>query len=475
MKNDIKLLIKLLGLILKVFSVFNAVPAAVAIISALYTSDINELWISLYFSIIGAISYILGRALESVKVDMKDLIRKPYITISAIALSWLILPLIGGIIYWITGLSWVDAYFESMSAWSTTGFTMYKSVETLPYSIRFWRSFEQWLGGIGIVTFAVYILKNNRILYSIVKFEGKEDFIEPTIESTIRRIFKIYAVLTFIGASFLSFSGLDAFTSINLSMTALATGGMSPIDYLNLNILQKAILILLMLAGATSFVFYAKLQQKKWNYVKKYEPLYWMLALIFLVSLLGTLVDKLPFIDAFFHATSGLTCTGFSYENLKSLSDAYVFGIISLMIIGGAVGSTSGAIKIDRIIILFKGLKQKIKEIISAPKEIIVEAYINQIIEYKDVYNVGLYFFIYIIILLVSSILFALYTRNFLYAMFEVASAMGGVGLSLGYISSAMPLVYKILFIFLMWAGRIELFIALAFIVSLSKFVHSKA
>ncbi|MEM5880211.1 MAG: potassium transporter TrkG, partial [Candidatus Aenigmatarchaeota archaeon] len=231
----------------------------------------------------------------------------------------------------------------------------------------------------------------------------------------------------------------------------------------------KAILIFLMISGATSFFVHSKIIDGKIKILKIYEPLKWLIILAIFSGILGLVSSNIEFIDSFFHSVSAITCTGFSYLKLNNISESYIFSLIILMLIGGAVGSTAGAIKIDRFIILFKGLKKKIKELIETEDTVVVETYINNIIDDEDIMNAGLYFFIYILILMISSIIFSFFTNNFLHALFEVSSAMGNVGLSLGYISPNMPLLYKILFIFLMWGGRLEFITIITFFYSIIK------
>ncbi|MEM4680398.1 MAG: potassium transporter TrkG [Nanopusillaceae archaeon] len=468
--NSFLLLLKIIGMIIKIFSFFNLILSWVALYFGIVNKSFLELYIAFIFAVIGFISYGIGYLLEKkIKITYEEIKNKPYINIIAIAISWLIIPLVGSIPYYFTGLSFIDAYFESMSAWSTTGFTFYQNINDLPNSIKFWRSFQQWIGGIGIIAFIVYLIKNNKILYSIVKFEGRGEFIEPTIEQTITKIFKLYAIITFIGISLLTFTGMPFFQSLNLSMTAIATGGMIPIDYLNLNSTQKIILIFLMISGATSFFVHSKIIEGKIKILKMYEPIKWLMILAIFSGILGLVSNNMEFIDSFFHSVSAITCTGFSYLKLNNISESYIFSLIILMLIGGAVGSTAGAIKIDRFIILFKGLKKKIKELTETEDTIVVETYINNIINDEDIMNAGLYFFIYVLILMISSIIFSFFTNNFLHALFEVSSAMGNVGLSLGYISPNMPILYKILFIFLMWGGRLEFITIITFFYSIIK------
>lgn len=461
--------LKFFGSIFKVFSIFHFLAFLASIIIGIFTLNTFEFIYALFFFISGIILYIIGFLLENrIKISFEKLKTKHYVVISAIAFSWLVLPLVSGIVYILTGLNVIDAYFESMAAWTTTGFTMYKDLESLSFSVKFWRSFEQWIGGIGIIAFLVYLLKDNKILYHIVKFEGREELFEGTLEHSIKEIFKIYAILTFFGASLLSFTGMDFFTSINLSMTALATGGMIPISSLNLILLQKIILIVLMIFGATGFLFHYKVFfQDNFKFIKIYEPLKWMVFLIAIVSILGYFSSKINIIDSIFHTVSAITCTGFSYIDLLKTSEGYIFSLIILMIFGGAVGSTAGAVKIDRIIILIKGIRRYVKSISVPSKEVVVETYMNREIKDEDILNAGIYFFLYVLILMISAILFTFYTQNFLYSLFEVASAMGNVGLSLGFVSTDMPLVYKLLFIFLMWGGRIEFLIVIAFLYNL--------
>lgn len=471
MKQDIKILAKLLGEVLYLLSFFHIVPSIVGLISLAMFQDIREMSYITMFASISLILMLLGRFLKRIDANLDKLKIKPYLIAGAVGLAWLIVPFLGGIIYYYTGLSPVDSMFESMSAWTTTGFTAYNNVTDLSYSVKFWRSFEQWIGGLGIIVFLVFMISKNSLVYDMVRIEGREDFIEPTAKHTLIKMMKLYVSLTFIGAALLSFAGMDIFTASNISMTALATGGMTPFTQFSPTAIQQAIIILLMLAGALNFAFHAMVFEGRIKKAfKRYEPLKWFIALISISGIIG-IVNGINPLSSFFHSVSAITCSGFGYDDLAKKPEAYIFSLIALMIIGGGIGSTAGGIKIDRFIILVKGIKLQLRKILHPRDMSIVERYMNSIIDEKVLAMVGVFFFSYVSTLFISSILLTFHTKDFVKSMFEVASAMGNVGLELNIVSS-LPAIYKILLIIDMWLGRLEIFAAFALILSLYKIIR---
>ncbi|MFA5050267.1 MAG: potassium transporter TrkG [Candidatus Micrarchaeia archaeon] len=207
--------------ILELFSYFNLVPAVLPLL----IFGTEEWKTSLYFIIQGTAMLLLALVIKHFHKEVKEEIPL-HCNIVSIVLAWILIPLLSCFVYYMNGLPILDAYFESVSAWTTTGFTIYESVGGLPHQIIFWRSFEQWMGGLGIVAFVFFLLDQSTNPFLFSKAEGRSDFIKPTMRGTLKTILKIYAALTFIGIAFLSFTGMDLFTSLNMAMTAVPTGGL---------------------------------------------------------------------------------------------------------------------------------------------------------------------------------------------------------------------------------------------------------
>ncbi|MFA5050276.1 MAG: potassium transporter TrkG [Candidatus Micrarchaeia archaeon] len=449
--------------IIELFSYFNIVPA----LFPLLVFGIQDLNFSMYFIIQGFAMLIFARLIKQFFGPIEEDIPFSH-NLIAIVLAWIMIPFFCAYVYFQTGLGVLDSYFESVSAWTTTGFSIYPNLSELPKQVIFWRSFEQWLGGLGIVAFVFFLFEQKTNPFLFTKTEGRIDFIKPTMKGTLKTILKIYFLLTFIGLSLLSFSGMDFYNALNISMTAIPTGGFIPTQQLETTHLQNMIIILLVVFGATPFFIHYNLYRGRFSPIFKYTPLHLMVLFIVLVSFLGISSNIDP-MDAIFHSASAMTNAGFSISKLDSSLGSYFYALIVLMLIGGCLGSTAGAVKIDRVFIVIKGIKLKIEKMLSPPDAIVIERFMNHSIKDEHIANASLIILIHLAVFLSAALILNFYADDLSSSLFEVASAMGNVGLSDGIVGAGLPGAYKSLFIFLMIAGRIEFLTFLVFIASIFK------
>ncbi|UCC91600.1 MAG: TrkH family potassium uptake protein, partial [Candidatus Aenigmatarchaeota archaeon] len=243
---DTKVIFKSVGTCFKYASFVFLVPV---IVSLIY----GEYFAMPYFFLSFLVALILGLFLEKVFYTERTTRFEEGFVI--VALIWMVMTLISTIPFvFVSGTGFVDALFESMSAWTTTGFSLL-DLETTPYSILFWRSFAQWVGGIGIVVLALSgLFKTSNTLYII---EGHER-IKPNVINAVKTIWWIYIFYTIIGITLLFVAGMPLFDSVNHAMTGIATGGMGThsgsIGFYNSPAIESVMMFIMILGGISFFM-----------------------------------------------------------------------------------------------------------------------------------------------------------------------------------------------------------------------------
>ena len=395
------------------------------------------------------------------------------------ALGWLLMSVVGGIPYFLSGyLNPLDSWFESMSGFTATGLTMFPDVESLPRSILLWRSLTEWIGGVGVIALFLSVMyRTSRVVQTLYFAEGRSDKTEPTIIGTVRKIWLIYLFYTLLFAFIFYLLGAPAFDAINISMTALATGGFA---VTNNSIAAYPVgvaiaMIFAMAFGGISFVSHINLFKGRVREFFSIEVKAMVVIVLFamLISIphmmtLGMTLENAT-LNSSFHIVSALTGTGFSVSDLAQMTD-YEKTILSLMMIfGGAYGSTSSALKLIRVIVLFYGIFWYIK-VRLAPRSAVIPFKIGKkVFEPAEVRDVSIYTTTYLLFLLVGAMILMLYGNSLADSIFEVASAEGNVGLSVGITSPFMPAVEKIVLILEMWFGRLEIFPVLIMLADIVK------
>jgi trk system potassium uptake protein TrkH len=427
----------------------------------------TDLTLLLSFILPAAFSLILGYYLiKTIKV--KELSWRSAIFVAA--LSWLLIPLIGCIPFiFVTKLSFIDAFFDSMSGFTTTGLTMINNVETCPNTILFWRSLIQWVGGVGVIVLFLSILAGSgTAAVKLYIAEAHRERITPNIIGTVRRIWWIYVFYTCIGVLLLFLAGMPLFDAINHCMCGLATGGFSiknsSIGAYNNSYIEIAVVVIMIL-GSISFATHYYLLRRHFKAVIKNAELRLMFFIIILCTFLlsiflittGTYSELDSLRTSFFQVTSALSGTGFTTINISNLGDFAKVLLTLLMIIGGGYGSTSGAVKLIRSVVMLKAIRLYLKKYL-LPEGAVVQLKIqDRIIEEAEILEAFRFSVLYIIFLGFGTFVLMALGYPFVNSMFEAASAQGNVGLSAGITSVDLHIIGKIVLIFEMWAGRLEI------------------
>ncbi len=384
------------------------------------------------------------------------------------AIGWLLMSFFGAIPFILSGyLNPLDAWFESMSGFTATGLTMFTDVESLPRSILLWRSLTEWIGGVGVIALFLSVMyRTSRVVQSLYFAEGRSDKTEPTIVGTVRKIWGIYLFYTLLFALIFYLLKVPLFDAINISMTALATGGFA---VTNNSIAAYSpyvaiAMIFAMAIGGISFVSHINLFKGR---VREFFSIE-LKAMVIIIVLFSTIMLlhlawlgeswNEAALQTFFHITSALTGTGFSISDLANLTSFDKTFLILSMIFGGAYGSTSSALKLIRVVVLVYGIVWYVK-VRLYPKSAIIPFKIGKkVFESTEVRDVSIYTTTYLFMLLLGAMIFMAYGNSLVNSLFEVASAEGNVGLTVGITSPFMPWVEKLTLILEMWFGRLEIF-----------------
>ena len=457
-KNDVFLIAKNSGLLMVGIGVLCLIPI---IIDLIY----------LEFNIVGylipaSISIALGLIFS--KVFDKNIKRKMRMKHGMIisSLSWLWACLICGLaMYLITGMNIEDALFESMSALTGSGITIFPDVEILPQSILFFRALQQWVGGLGVVVMIVAILtKPGTASAKLYESEAREERLKPSTKATLFQTIKIYLIYTAAGIILYLLAGMPAFDSICNTFTIISTGGMS-IKNLNIGFYHNDIIyfitIILMILGATSFLVHYKVIKTRGRSLIHDLQFRVMITLIAVTTIILYLVSHIVPIELLFTIVSAITTTGASVQSSTVMGTWPTFVIIvlmTLMTIGGSSGSTVGAIKLIRIITFFKGTYKHLREILSPEGRVIPIQISGHKLTEKAILQSGNYITLYFLCILITWSLICLYGHEPIVSLFYTISLQGNVGLEIGPLTQALQPELKLMSIFNMWSGRLEIY-----------------
>ncbi|WP_407408938.1 TrkH family potassium uptake protein [Methanobrevibacter sp.] len=457
-RTDLLIIIRNMGLLMIGIGVISLVPIIVDLIY-LEFNFIN-------FLLPSAISIAIGLFITHVldEYSLSKIRLKHAMIISS--LSWLWAGIVGGVILqMVTGLSIVDGIFESISALTGSGITIYPDVESLPHSVLFFRGFQQWIGGLGIIVMIISVLtKPGTISSKLYRSEARDEYIKPSTKATIKQFLKIYLIYTAVGIILYSLAGMPIFDSVCNTFSIISTGGMS-VKNANIGFYNDEIIyfitIILMILGATSFVVHYNIIKTRGKSIINDLQFQAMITLIAISTLLIYFTSKIIPMDILFVIVSAITTTGASIESsvvMGGWPPFAIFIIISLMLIGGSTGSTVGAIKLMRVITFFKGIYKNSREIWS-PESSVVSVKVSDKKLTDDVAaQSGNYIALYFLCILITWALLCLYGHNAFDSLFFTISMQGNVGLEIGQISQTLEWPLKIMGIFNMWTGRLEIY-----------------
>ncbi|MEM4663014.1 MAG: TrkH family potassium uptake protein [Candidatus Diapherotrites archaeon] len=451
---DAFIVLKILSNFLRFLGVVLIIPAIIAI----YYGEIFYAEVFLYMALILTVSFSISYFLLGKKET------KIKHAIVAIALGWFVVGAVSMIPFVIWGMDPVDAYFESISGWSTTGLTMIEKPEVLPYSLNFWRGFIQWLGGFGIVILALMFYERPKTAQELFRAEGRSEDFYINFSKIARLIVGIYTFYTLLGIILFLLSGMALFDATVHAFTTIATGGFSTrsegLGSFGLRAMVSAVII--MLAGGISFVSHRELLKGNFCGFFSNPEIKLMFAILFSFTVLIFFSSLTPgiFYAQFFYAVSALTGTGATADiTITQLQSFTIFVIILLMISGACYGSTAGAIKLWRTLIAFKVVRREIYRALLPQQAVIPLRVGNKVLSDENALNALAYIALYVALLLGGSILFMLAGYTAKESIFLVASAQGNVGLNIisGQAWFNMNWVLKILLCFHMILGRMEI------------------
>ena len=394
-------------------------------------------------------------------------------------LGWLFMTFFGSLPYLISGSipTITNAFFETMSGFTTTGSTILNDIEALPKSILFWRSMTQWIGGMGIIVLTIAILPLLGIggmeLFIAEAPGPTKDKIHPRIKETAKRLWIIYFGLTSLETIILMFLGLDFFDAINHSLTTTSTGGFSTkqasIAAFQNPWIEAVIVIFMFLAGTNFTLIYFALKLKFRKIINNDEFKWYLTSLIsviIILTLIHSFSNNLTLLNSFraisFQVVSIITTTGYSTADYTTWGYFLTFIFFLFLFSGASAGSTSGGIKIVRIIILIKNSLLEFKRRLH-PKAVIPVILNGSAISNHIIYNLLAFIFLYLFIFTLGSIILSGLGLDFLSAISAVASAVGNVGPGIASVGPSysfdhVPDLGKWVLSLLMLMGRLELF-----------------
>lgn len=421
-----------------------------------------------------------GILIWATKNAKKDIGKKEGFII--VSMVWVIFSFFGSLPYIFSKSipNFTNAFFETISGFTTTGSSILSDIEALPHGILFWRSITQWLGGMGIIVLSLAILPVFGIggmqLFMAEVPGPTPDKISPRIRQTAKTLWVIYLGFTAVETLLLWIGGMTIFDAVCHSFTTMATGGFSTkqasVAYWSSPFIQYVIVVFMFFAGTNFTLSYLALKGRFRSVIKDEEFKYYGLfviafSLIIFVGLLVTSsLDIEPaFRDSLFQVVSIITTTGYATADYLLWSPTLTIIIFALFFFGGSAGSTGGGIKIMRIVLLLKNSYYELRRMLH-PNAVIPVKFNKHSVDSKIITNVLAFFMLYFIIFGFSTIIFMLIETDMESAMGAVATSLGNIGPGLGNVGPAENFAHvhpfgKWFLSFLMLLGRLELFTVL--------------
>jgi trk system potassium uptake protein TrkH len=469
-----KLILLVLGALLLVESFFMGIST---IVSAIYGE-----YDFIYLVISTGITLFIGLALVLMfrKTEKKVEKREAYLIVT---LTWIILSLFGAIPFFISGAipNYTNAFFETISGFTTTGASILNNIEEIPHGLLLWRSTTQWLGGMGIIVLSIAIMP-------LIKVGGKQlfnaevpgistDKLHPRIKGTAKKLWLLYFGFTTAEAILLFIGGMSIFDAINHALTTMATGGYSTkqasIAAFDSAYIQYVIIFFMIIAGINFSLSYFAITGQFKKIIKNSEIKFYLI--ILLISSLVVAFGLWHFMGndieysirhALFQVVSIVTTTGYvTVDYLTWVPKGFWVIILMLMFVGGSSGSTGGGLKVVRIHILFRNSYMEFKRLIH-PHAVLPVRYNKASLPQTTINNVLAFAILYIMIIAFGTLVMSLTGLELGTAFGAVATSLGNIGPGIGDVGPAsnfanISIFGKWFLGLLMLMGRLELFTVL--------------
>ncbi len=470
---NLKYILNIVSLILKYIAVVMLVPCICAIVL-----KETQAWQPFAgASILALLLSILFKRDKAITNEIDKISRSEALTI--VMITWILISLLSTLTFMYFGLNFVDSLFESVSGVTTTGATILTDFSLYPKTMFFWRSFSQWLGGMGILVLFIAILPKfavaGRQMFS-AEFTGAsstEGKLTPRIRQTAASLWGIYFLLTVIECIVLVYLGMPLFDAICNSFSTLSGGGLSPLPQSMINYAGTKIIWVIavfMLLSGTNFSLQYKIYVKR-NFFALFKDdefkSYFLVVILFTLFIAFTLTshhiyDFAKSLEAsFFQVVSIITTTGFVSVNYDEWNLRAKLLLFLLMFSGASIGSASGGVKLLRLVFICKYLKRQISKIYHPNGVYPIK--INRVIVDEDVVRQIVSFVIfYYVIFALSAVLLIFIEQNVVVGASAAIASLGNVGPGFGIIGpmgnySSLTLFSKLIFILNMLIGRLEL------------------
>ncbi len=421
-----------------------------------------------------ALAFAVGTAMSHKKPKNQTFYaREAYVSVPA---TWVLLSVFGALPFVISGdiPNFIDAFFEIVSGFTTTGSTILTDVEAASYRTNFWRCFSHWIGGMGILVFILTVLPiTGGATMNLMKAESpgpQVSKIVPKVKETSKILYVLYTGLTLVEIAILLLGGAPLYDALTISFGTAGTGGFA---IKNSSIggyspfIQYAVRVFMILFGVNFNVYYL-MAKKQFKQALKTEEVHWYFAIIAL-SVLFLTINSRDFFErlepafrgAFFHVASIITTTGFAVGDYNGFPQFSKVILVLLMFIGACAGSTGGGLKVSRIAIMLKNIKVEVEKTIH-PRTVMNVHMDSKPVEKSVISSIYGYLLGYIAVYIFSMLIISLDNFDFLTTFSSVAATINNIGPGFNVVGptgnfSSFSYLSKLVFSFDMIAGRLEI------------------
>ena len=472
-----RMVFRTMGALLLIESVFMALALGVSLWYG--EADSGVFLLSTIITLLaGIMGLLIGRGAESRMGE-----REGYVIV---AMVWVVFSAFGLLPYYLSGQTptLTDAWFESMSGFTTTGATIIPDLEVITHGLLFWRSLTQWIGGMGIIVLSIAILPifglNGMQLYAAEVSGLTYEKVSPRIADTAKMMWSIYVLLTATEVAALWLCGMDIFDAVCHSFSTIATGGFSThnnsLEFYDSAAIHYTVTFFMFISGINFVLLIYLLRGKARNFFQDEELRWYSVAvLVFAVMLTLGLYIARPgwtglhmeraFRDSIFTVISSMTSTGYTISDYMYWPVVAWVVIFFLMLTGACAGSTAGGIKWVRLSIILKNGVAEFQRRIH-PNAIIPVKLNEKNVPQQTINNIMAFLIFYIFIIVITVVIFCASGVNFDESIGAAVSAIGNVGISIGQFGPSgtyaeFPAVAKWVMSFVMLIGRLEIFTVL--------------
>ena len=461
-----KVLAAIIGKFLKVFTAVIALPI---IIGLYYGESVTSLIGFIYASLA---SLILGLALTWIGDYEEPSVGEAML---ATVLGWVLAVLLGAIPF-LVEINLANAVFESTAGLTTTGISVFLTPENLSQSLLFWRALMQWVGGLGVLTFFIAVIRESggisRKLFSAETHKTDPGSIRPSLKKSIFELWKVYIIITAGMIASYTALGMTVFDSVAHAFSAISTGGFSTTGA-SLAAFSQGIQIVtigFMFLGGVNFVLlYKALNLDKSIFsnseLKLYSKIFLLFTGLILLDLAGPGLSLQAVIDSFFQSAAVISSTGYATTDMLAFSIALQVMLVGLMFVGGSLGSTSGGLKTFRLMSLIRLTKKRLRAY-TLPDTAINEVKIDgEILDNSTLQTISVLLFTWLVVVFTGTgLLMLIEDISFMGALSGTVSAAGNMGPvfmeSEALVNLSVPA--KMIWVFVMIAGRLEMLPVLA-------------